>query len=122
VPDTDPAHPGHRYGLVHFDWHMVGTPTGNQINPCAFCPIAQRGKPVDLSSGLAVVRETDISFGGARGSISIIRNYRNGINPAATAFGPFGYGTNHNWGLCLTEIALPSPSRRMAHLSIRECR
>ena len=21
VPDADPAHPGHLYGLVHFDWH-----------------------------------------------------------------------------------------------------
>jgi len=24
VPDLDLAHPGHRYGLVHFDWHMPG--------------------------------------------------------------------------------------------------
>ena len=21
VPDADPAHPGHLYGLIHFDWH-----------------------------------------------------------------------------------------------------
>ena len=99
VPDMDPAHPGHRYGLVHFDWHMVGTPVGNQMNPCSGCiPCPRCGGPVDLSSGLEVINETDISFGGARGTVSVTRTYRNGINPAATTFGPFGYGTNHNWG------------------------
>ena len=58
VPDPDPAHPGHRYGLVHFDWHMVGTPAaplGNQMNPvrgCVPCPRCYRPPigPVDLSS------------------------------------------------------------------------
>jgi RHS repeat-associated protein len=105
VPDPDPAHPGHRYGLVHFDWHMVGTPVGNQSNPCNGCrPCARCGGSVDLSTGLEVIEETDISYGGARGSISIVRTYRNGINAAATTFGPFGYGTNHNWGYELDSV------------------
>ena len=110
VPDPDPAFPGHRYGLVHFDWHMVGTPLGNQANPCDCCPCPSLGDPVDLSSGLAVIHETDISFGGARGTISVTRTYRNGINPAATTFGPFGYGTNHNWGYELDSINPASAS------------
>ncbi len=110
VPDPDPAHPGHLYGLVHFDWHMVGTPVGNQANPCACCPCPTLGDPVDLSSGLAIIHETDISFGGARGTISVTRTYRNAMNPAATTFGPFGYGTNHNWGYELDSVAPSSAS------------
>jgi RHS repeat-associated protein len=97
VPDLDPAHSGHRYGLVHFDWHMPGYPPGNQLNPCVFCPIAKKGKPVDLSSGLEVINETDISFGGSRGTVSLVRTYRNAVNPQATTYGPFGIGTNHNY-------------------------
>jgi RHS repeat-associated protein len=110
VPDPDPANPGHRYGLVHFDWHMVGTPLGNQANPCDCTPCPCLGHPVDLSSGLEVIHETDISFGGARGTVSVTRTYRNGINPAATTFGPFGYGTNHNWGYELDSVNPASAS------------
>ena len=110
VPDLDPAHPGHRYGLVHFDWHMVGTPVGNQINPCDCTPCVRCGHSVDLSTGLEVIEETDISFGGARGTMSVTRTYRNGINPAATTFGPFGYGTNHNWGYELDSVNPSSAS------------
>src|SRR5580700_2919172 len=62
VPDLDPAHSGHRYGLVHFDWHMAGYQPPNGTNPYPFCPCPEAGGPIDLSSGLAVVRETDISF------------------------------------------------------------
>jgi RHS repeat-associated protein len=104
VPDLDPAYPGHRFGLVHFDWHMPGYPPGNQVNPCDCVPCPRCGGSVDLSTGLEVIQETDISFGGARGSISIVRTYRNFMNPAATTFGPFGYGTNHNWAYELDSI------------------
>ena len=35
IPDPDPAHAGHRYGIVHFDWHgqMPPAPPPNQQNP-----------------------------------------------------------------------------------------
>src|SRR5580765_1698077 len=29
VPDPDPAHPGHRYGIQHFDWHGPMSPAPN---------------------------------------------------------------------------------------------
>jgi len=106
IPDLDPAYPGHRFGLLHFDWHMVGTPLGNQTNPCGGferCPCC--GDPVDLSTGLAVIRETDLSFGGARGNITLERVYRNGISAVVTTFGPFGYGTNHNWNYELDSLS-----------------
>jgi RHS repeat-associated protein len=33
VPDADPAHPGHLYGLVHFDWHGPMPPASPAVNP-----------------------------------------------------------------------------------------
>lgn len=115
VPDPDPAFPGHRFGLVHFDWHgpMPPAPPGN--NPgsggggtgggcsCNVCCGGSDqglsapdtvGDPVDLASGLQLVKVTDIAVNGPRGPISITRTYRNASgNP-----GPFGIGTNHAYG------------------------
>jgi RHS repeat-associated protein len=106
VPDLDPAHPNHRYGLVHFDWHgaRAQTPNENDPGPGSQCPPgADPGdctcptcgsKPVDVSSGLEVLTNTDIKISGGRGSIGIVRTYRTMTsNP-----GPFGIGTNHNYG------------------------
>lgn len=102
VPDPDPNHPGHRFGLVHFDWHGPMPPLPPQTNPqppCKQCPCPpppppMAGKPIDLSSGLEVITATDIDISGPRGSISIARTYRTlSGNP-----GPFGIGTNHNYG------------------------
>ena len=47
VPDPDPAHPGHLYGLVHFDWHGPMPPPPPQIGiggdgPC-LCPVCSCG-------------------------------------------------------------------------------
>lgn len=33
VPDADPAHPGHLYGLLHFDWHGPMPPPAPSVNP-----------------------------------------------------------------------------------------
>ncbi len=98
IPDPDPSHPMHRYGLVHFDWHGPRVPAANQTNPSPDCTggcfCAQAGShPVDLSSGLEVLTVTDIAISGSRGSISIARTYRSGSNNP----GPFGIGTGHNY-------------------------
>ena len=112
IPDFDPANPGKRFGLVHFDWHgwrvlltLLGlgpainpSPTGGTPGgPSQFCPLGETpraGKPIDLSSGLEVITETDIAINGLRGGISIQRTYRTLSNEA----GPFGIGTRHNYG------------------------
>jgi RHS repeat-associated protein len=95
VSDFDPAHPNHRFGLVHFDWHGPITPIPPDIHPCPDCNSASAGSnPVDLSSGLEVLTHTDIAIRGPRGEISIARTYRTLSNNA----GPFGIGTNHNYG------------------------
>jgi RHS repeat-associated protein len=108
IPDPDPAFPGARYGLVAFDWHgaMPEPPTGNPTDPPPEgCPTAQRqGRPCDLTSGLETITETDIAISGVRGSIAIVRNYRTlSTNP-----GPFGIGTNHNYGHLLDRGVLVS--------------
>jgi YD repeat-containing protein len=101
VPDTDPAHPGHLYGISHFDWHFALPFPRGQNNPCpGRVQCATGGDPIDLSSGLLVLRKTDIAFGGARGQVSIERIYRNGVvgTPAnPNGIGPFGAGTAHNY-------------------------
>lgn len=109
VPDFDPLHPGHRYGLVHFDWHGPSTPPNPTdpppppdppcANPPCSCesgngPTPSAGDPVDLSSGLIVLRNTDIAIRGGRGSLQMTRTYRTLSNQP----GPFGIGTNHEYG------------------------
>jgi RHS repeat-associated protein len=120
VPNGDPAHPGHQYGLVHFDWHGPTTPSPNQTNTSpqntttpnndngtpqnqppdnSNCtPVCDQpdpvGEPVDVSSGLEVVTATDVALPGLRGGVFIQRTYRTGTNNP----GPFGIGTGHNFG------------------------
>jgi len=100
VPDLNPATPGKRYGLVHFDWHgpRPMPDPGNDDDPCNTCPCPQGGKPVDIASGLEVINEVDIAINnGGRGDISIQRTLRT----YSTSAGPFGLGSNHNYGLRL---------------------
>ena len=97
VPDMDPSHPGHRYGLVHFDWHGQMPPPANQSNPCPICQAAHGGDPVDLSSGLQVLNTTDIFIAGARGAISVQRIYRT-LTTYNGAFGP-GHEIQYAWQL-----------------------
>lgn len=97
VPDADPAHPGHRFGISHFDWHgpMAPGPNGNNPSPDPNAP--KNGDPVDTATGLLNFTKTDMAFGSARGQVSIQRTYRT----LSGAPGPFGVGTNHNYGYLL---------------------
>jgi hypothetical protein len=110
VPDMNPAFPGKRYGIVHFDWHSPMPPPTPPSQPpptnppcpagmCCLSPTA--GKPVQLASGVEMYKKTDITFGGSRGSVSIIRTYRT----LTTNSGPFGLGGNHNYGYSLDSLA-----------------
>jgi RHS repeat-associated protein len=118
VPDPDPANPGHLYGLVHFDWHgPVGPPPPPAgPGPCPTCCGGsggsggggggggdggggpEGGDPIDLSSGLQIVRATDITLTGERGPVSINRIFRS----MDSNVGPFGVGTNHNYSHLLS--------------------
>jgi RHS repeat-associated protein len=96
VPDFDSTHPGHRYGISHFDWHFP-LPGPAPLEPSPDTDAPHAGDPIDLASGLMVVTKTDIVLGGARGQVGITRIYRG----ATTNPGPFGIGTNHNYGYLL---------------------
>jgi RHS repeat-associated protein len=96
IPDLDSAHTGHRFGISHFDWHLP-EPGPNPRNPCSGSDCSKGGDPVDLASGLLSFTKTDMVLGGARGQVAIIRTFRG----ATTNAGPFGIGTNHNYGYLL---------------------
>lgn len=110
IPDLDPAHAGHRYGLVHFDWHGAQTqkndkdpsPECQPQDPHCLC--TQAGDPVDLSSGLVVLQETDITTGGPLG-VSVVRTYRNLARPVTPIPPPFGLGGSHNFAYRLNTNA-----------------
>jgi RHS repeat-associated protein len=102
VPNLDPNNPGHLYGISHFDWHLPQPTAQNATNPSPDKHSPKCGEPVDLSSGLQVLTKTDMAFGGARGQVGITRTFR-GLsgNP-----GPFGIGTNHNYGYMLDTTSI----------------
>ena len=103
IPDLDPAFPGRRYGLVNFDWHAPMPPPPPTVNPCPQSnsvpgsapgdPPATCGKPIDLASGLEVIKAIDIGIRGSRGPVAIERTYRT----LSQVVGPFGIGSGHNY-------------------------
>ena len=95
IPDVDPV-TGRRFGLTHLGWHGPRqTPPGE--NPSNDDDHPECGDPIDLSSGILVIRETDLEIRGGRGRIGIDRTYRS----LTTRPGPFGVGTSHNYGYAL---------------------
>lgn len=127
IADADPGHPGHSFGLVHFDWHGPAPPAGGPDpgkcgNGCCtddgnggggsaggpFGPGGpggpQAGDPIDLASGIQVLRVRDIAINGQRTPIFIDRVFRTlSANP-----GPFGIGTGHNYGYQANTILNPT--------------
>lgn len=104
IPDFDPATPGRRFGLVHFDWHGPRVPPkgkggcgctgGPSPGPAGQGGGPFAGKPVNILWGEETITERDIGIDGPRGAIEIVRSYRHLL----TLNGPFGIGTSHNYG------------------------
>ena len=97
VPEIDPA-TNKPYGLRDFSWHFATSLTGN-LSP-ASCPLPKRER-IDLGTGIKVEQNTDISFGGARGGLSLSRVYTSDLDLTGTN-GYFGKGTKSNWEIKLT--------------------
>lgn len=93
IPDRDPAHPGHAFGISHFDWHLPAPPPSNKVSTSPQAQAPSKGDPVDVASGIQTVTNTDLAFGGARGQITITRTYRTLSNYQ----GPFGTGSSLNY-------------------------
>lgn len=103
IPDLDPANPGRRYGLVHFDWHGPAVRQPPDISPKMCGPSSN--SPIQFSSGIEKLEEIDLAIPAPGGGISIERTYRTLSNNA----GPFGIGGNHNYSYSL-DLLNPRPT------------
>src|SRR5262249_49219784 len=65
------------------------------------CPKSDGGNPVNYSTGIKFEYATDVSFGGARGGIMLMRTFSS--DKAQTCIDcPFGAGWTHNYDVRLT--------------------
>src|SRR5205085_10258004 len=101
VPDINPS-TGRSYGLRDFSWHFPGAagPGGNPGKKDD-CPKNRGKSPVDYSTGVKVEEATDISFGGARGGITLSRTYTSDLHRQRIG-GIFSQGWKSNFDVQLT--------------------
>jgi RHS repeat-associated protein len=103
-PEIDP-NTGRPYGLRDFSWHMPNAgPNGDGGGGgegCDSCPCSRTGDPVDLSTGIKFENTTDVSWGGARGGITLSREYSSD-NSAQAILGRFGRGWKDSYDIRLT--------------------
>jgi YD repeat-containing protein len=93
IPDPDPNHPGSRYGLMVFSWHMSarrGTPVPDPGGEGG-CPCSTTASPVNLPTGTKYENVTDVSIGGARGGLTLSRVYNSELARRGLG-GSFGLG------------------------------
>jgi RHS repeat-associated protein len=96
IPDADPAHPGHLYGLTRPGWHFFAPPPPPPPppppdDPPDDCPVD--GGVIYIPSGLDIVQHTDIEMDGTPLSLRLVR-----AQYTDTSFiGPFGIGGDHNF-------------------------
>src|SRR5262249_32422343 len=95
APEVNPT-TNRSYGLTDFSWHFPNCGQGGNPSPCDSCPVAITSNPVDLATGLKIERETDLSFGGARGGIALTRVYTTDLAQNCDAC-PFGRGWTHSY-------------------------
>lgn len=101
-PEIDPA-TGRPYGLRDFAWHFpASAPSGNPGGDRKSCPLNRGPKngQVDYSTGMEIEEVTDISFGGARGGLTLTRTYTSAIALRGIR-GRFGIGTKDNYDIRL---------------------
>jgi RHS repeat-associated protein len=104
APEIDPS-TGRQYGLRDFSWHMPnaggGGDGGGGGKGCDSCPCTRGDDPVDHSTGIKFETATDVSWGGARGGITLTRMYSSD-NSAQAILGRFGRGWKDSYDIRLT--------------------
>lgn len=135
VADPNPATPGRRYGLTHFDWHgfltliisaLVRAISGHELGAVVTgdCVAAGGGctcsllNSVEYATGTEETNDVDAAITGIALPVALVRTYRSDL---ASFAGPFGLGTNHNFGYTVLaganstqtriEVAFPNGSR-----------
>ncbi len=97
-PPSNNINPGGGSGTGNGNGGSCGANNGADCNTCpCIAQDPQAAEPVDLASGLQIVRTADIAFAGSRGRVAIERIYRSGSN----IDGPFGLGTQHTYNYLL---------------------
>ena len=104
APEIDPS-TGRPYGLRDFSWHMPNAGQngdgGGGSGGCDSCPCSRGPDPVDHSTGIKFETVTDVSWGGARGGITLSRYYSSD-NSAQAIIGRFGRGWKDSYDVRLT--------------------
>ena len=93
IPDPDPAHPGHLYGLVRPGWHFFAPPPPPPPPPPPDDGGPWDGGPVYLSSGIDILTHTDLAMVGTPLTLRLVR----GLYTDSTTVGVFGVGGDHNF-------------------------
>jgi len=96
-------------GLRDFSWHFPSTsPDGNpgdsDEDPADSCPTSPPNRSdclVDYSTGMKIEKKTDITFGGARGGLSLTRVFTTDNANTGTIY-RFGLGWKDNYDIRLT--------------------
>ena len=106
IPDPDPAHSGHLYGLVRPGWHFFAPPPPppppGPPPPPNSCPVP--GSPIYLGSGMDIIKHTDLEMVGNPLTLELDRIlYTN-----TTYVGPFGVGGDHNFDLAIDTTSASS--------------
>ena len=110
IPDINPSTIPKRYGIVHFDWHgpLAGPPPpdnpGVRIQVVRMVAIRSH-----FSTGIMVLKSTDLTVDGPRGRLAMTRTYVTGA-PQGNIPGPFGWGSFHNYEYRLDTLAPQSAS------------
>ncbi len=88
-------------GLRDFSWHFpVTSPDGNPA-PGDSCPASRSSNTVDYATGMKIETMTDISFGGARGGLTLGRTFTTDLAITGTIF-RFGFAWKDNYDIRLT--------------------
>ena len=102
VPNINPS-TGRQYGLPDFSWHFPSLPNagqGGQTGGDGGCG-GNGQTPVNYSTGIKTETTNDITFGGARGGLTLTRYYTSD-NSAQNFSGRFGRGVHDNYDVTLT--------------------
>ena len=100
APEINPS-TGKPYGLLDFSWHFPNAGEDGDPGPDDDGGCNGGENPVDYSTGNKIEMATDVSFGGARGGITLSRVYTSDMSGAAI-FGRFGRGFKDNYDVRLT--------------------
>ena len=92
IPDPDPSSTGHRYGIVHFDWHGPMPPPPDPDGPDGAAPCGATpwwADPINLVKGKFQARELDLPLPGKL-PVRLMRILTSGRSLTG-AFGVGGY-------------------------------